>query len=105
METTQYVIAIKPIKDFCNNPIPVENQDYRYASIDYFLDNPMGLIFGKFTEDTVTFNSIEQAELWWENSKRLLIHFIKDGYYDESTLCIQKRIVKVETETIKEITL
>lgn len=105
METTKYVIAIKPIKDFNHNPIPEDKQFLRYAGIEYpIYGSPTAPCFTVFNEDTVTFDSVEQAEMWWENTKNRLIPYV-NAYYDPSTLCIQKRIVKVETKTIKGITL
>lgn len=104
MFETRYVLAVKPIKDFNNNPIPEDNRDWKFASIEYFLGEPMGYRFKDYSENTVTFNGVEQGELWWLINKRSLIPYI-NGYYDPSSLCIQKRIIKVETEIVKSISL
>lgn len=104
MKNTYYIIGIKQIKYFNNLPVPEEKQSLKCAGLDYpAFGDPITPCFADFNEDTVLFDSVEQAEQWWHNHKPHLMPWINDGYYDVSTLCIQKRVVVVQSEVAKKI--
>lgn len=106
MKSSYYVICIKQIKYFNTLPVPKENQVWKCAGLDYpVFGDSITPCFADFNEDTVLFDSIEQAEQWWNNNKPRLMPWINEGYYDASTLCIQKRVVVVESEPVKNISI
>lgn len=101
-KTIEYVIAIKRIKDYYGKPIATENQPWYYPCQEYFNDDPIGYVWDSYNENTMTFVNELEASVWWDVLKSSLKPYI-NGYYDPDSLCIQKRTIMVETETIKKI--